>query len=330
MKKSLLAMALVSAFAAPAFAQNVEVYGVVDVGVQYTDNGTTTVTDMKSSGQSDSRIGFKGGENLGGGLKAEFLLEAGLDVTNGQNAQNGTLFGRQSWVGLTSDTMGSVRLGRQLSTVYTTAYSVDPTRAGLNGGFSQLMEGGSNQVDRAVTYTSPSMGGFKAEAQYGFGGKDKESDARVLSLGGSYTAGPLMLTGVRAVQNADSSDVTSVKETQTLIGGTYDLQQVKLHAAWGESKPEVGNKSKSYMLGVSAPMGAKGNVMASWTNAKVDNVADSKSDVYSVAYTYGLSKRTNVYASYAFTANEAAATLGGADVAGKDVNKFGVGVRHSF
>ncbi len=329
MKKSLLAMALVSAFAAPAFAQNVEVYGVVDVGVQHTDNGVTSVTDMKSSGQSDSRIGFKGGENLGGGLKAEFLLEAGLDLTNGQNAQNGTLFGRQSWVGLTSDTMGSVRLGRQLSTVYTTAYSVDPTRVGLNGGFAQLL-GGAQQLDRAVTYSSPSMGGFKAEAQYGFGGKDKESDARVLSLGGSYTAGPLMLTGVRAVQNADSTVIGSVKETTTLVGGTYDLQQVKLHASWAESKPEGGDKTKSYMLGASAPMGAKGNVMASWTNVKTDNVANSKSDVYSVAYTYGLSKRTNVYASYAYTANDSQADLGGAGALGKDVSKYAVGVRHSF
>lgn len=327
MKKSLLAMALVSAFAAPAFAQNVEVYGVVDVGVQHTDNGTTTVTDMKSSGQSESRIGFKGGENLGGGLKAEFLLEAGLDVTNGSNAQAGTLFGRQSWVGLTSDTMGSVRLGRQLTSVYTTAYAIDPTRVGLNGGVSQLMDGTSNQLDKAVTYTSPSMGGFKAEVQYGFSGVDSESQGRTLSLGGSYAAGPMMVTGVRSVKNADG---VNAKTTDTLIGGTYDLQQVKLHAAWGESKEEGSNKAKSYMLGASAPMGAKGSVMASWTNVKVDNVADTKSDVYSVAYTYGLSKRTNVYASYAYTANDAQADLGGASAAGKDVSKYAVGVRHSF
>ncbi len=325
MKKSLLAMALVSAFAAPAFAQNVEVYGVVDVGVEHVDNGTTTVTDMKSGMQSDSRIGFKGGENLGGGLKAEFLVESGLDMTNGTNSQVGTLFGRQSWVGLTSDTMGSVRLGRQMSTLYTTAYAVDPGKLGVGSAWRGL-NGASfdGQVNSAVTYTTPSFGGFKGEVQYGFGGQDKESDNRTLSLGGSYTAGPLMLTAVHSKQNGVGG-VGNVKDT--MVGGTYDLQQLKLHASWSETKEDAG-KAQGYMLGVSAPMG-KGTVLASWAHNKVDGVS-SNSDAYSVGYTYGLSKRTNVYGAYTYVSNETNAAAGGAVVDGKDVSRFGVGVRHSF
>lgn len=326
MKKSLLSMALVSAFAAPAFAQNVDIYGVMDVGVEHVDNGTTTVTDMKSSGMSDSRIGFKGTENLGGGLKAEFLVEAGLDLTNGQNAQEGTLFGRQSWVGLTSETMGSVRLGRQLSSVYNAAYSVDPGKLGAGSAFRGL-NGGiiSGQLDRAVTYSTPTFGGFKGEVQYGFGGQDKESDNRTASIGGSYTSGPLMLTAVHAQQNGIGG-VGDVKDT--LVGGTYDLQQVKLHASWGENKQDTGT-TKNYMLGVSAPVGAKGTVMASWAKNKVD-VADANSDAYSVGYAYGLSKRTSVYGAYTYVSNETNAMAGGAVDAGKDVSRFGVGVRHSF
>ena len=333
MKKSLLAMAMVSAFAAPAFAQNVEVYGVVDVGVQQVDNGTTNVVDMKSGGQSESRLGFKGGENLGGGLKAEFVLETGVDLTNG--AQDGTLFGRQSWVGLSSESMGSVRLGRQLTSGYNTAYAVDPFKLGMAGNAGEVLGGATleKHLDKAVTYVSPSMGGFKGEVQYGFGGSEKESDNRTLTLSGSYTAGPLMVAALRGTKNLN--DGLDAKKTETMIGGTYDLQKVKLHAAWSESKLEeksfgIDDKTKSYLLGVSAPVGVSGTVMASWNHNKVDNLADSSTDMYSVGYSHVLSKRTNVYASYSYTNNDNNAWLSGAVEGGKDVNKVGVGVRHSF
>ena len=343
MKKSLLAMAMVSAFAAPAFAQNVEVYGVVDVGVQQVDNGTTNVIDMKSGGQSESRIGFKGGENLGGGLKAQFALETTTDITNG--AQEGTLFGRQSWVGVSSESMGSVRLGRQLTSAYNTAYAVDPSKLGMTGNAGEILgDSLDKNLDKALTYTSPSMGGFKGEVQYGFGGRDDESENRTLTVSGSYTAGPLMLSAVHGSKNIKKYGggflrprrlLADAEKTDTLVGGTYDLEKFKLHAAWNESKYEddtfsVNEKTKGYLLGVSAPVGISGTVMASWNHSKVDNVADSSTDMYSVGYSHVLSKRTNIYASYAYISNDKNAILGGAVESGKDVNKFGIGVKHSF
>ncbi|RZI41890.1 porin [Herbaspirillum sp. HC18] len=114
MKKSLLALAVLGAFAGVASAQtNVSIYGVADVGIERTKLSPGQSTTRLSSGiQSGSRLGFKGSEDLGGGMSAIFALENGYDISNGALGQGGLLFGRQAWVGLNGG-FGAVKFGRQ-------------------------------------------------------------------------------------------------------------------------------------------------------------------------------------------------------------------------
>ena len=136
MKKSLLALAILGAFAGAASAQtSVTLYGVVDGGIAYEDNGTAagSVLRVENGGQSTSRFGFKGTEDLGGGLSALFVLENGFLVGTGAMSTANVLFNRQSWVGLKGG-YGTTRLGRQETLVYA-AYNkgFDPFGRGLAG-----------------------------------------------------------------------------------------------------------------------------------------------------------------------------------------------------
>src|SRR6478735_3149745 len=99
MKKSLFALAVLGSFAGATFAQtNIVIYGVVDANITYENNGgpAGSVVRLDSGGQSGSRLGFRGTEDLGGGLSASFMLENGYNVDNGTLGQGGLLFGRQA------------------------------------------------------------------------------------------------------------------------------------------------------------------------------------------------------------------------------------------
>ena len=119
MKKSLVALAVLSAFAGIASAQtSVTVYGIVDAGVTREDSGLRTFNRLDSGNQSTSRLGFKGTEDLGGGLSAQFLLEQGFSLDNGAVQDSArTAFNRQAYIGLTGN-FGQVRLGRQKTVMY--------------------------------------------------------------------------------------------------------------------------------------------------------------------------------------------------------------------
>ena len=116
MKKTLLALAVLGTFAGVASAQSsVTIYGIVDASIVSMDNGATTngrTTRMDSGRDSASRIGFKGVEDLGNGLKATFLLESGFAADTGALASANSLFNRLSYVGLESNSWGGLRLGR--------------------------------------------------------------------------------------------------------------------------------------------------------------------------------------------------------------------------
>ncbi|NYH17157.1 putative porin [Paraburkholderia bryophila] len=111
--------ALSAAFAQSASAQtSVTLYGVLDEGINYTNNvGRGHVYELASGDAQGSRWGLKGAEELGGGLKAIFQLENGFDVNSGRLNQGGRMFGRQAFVGISSDTFGSLTFGRQYDSV---------------------------------------------------------------------------------------------------------------------------------------------------------------------------------------------------------------------
>jgi len=199
MKKSLLALAVTSAFAAPAFAQNsVTLYGVIDIGIDYVNNaGGHAAWKMQDGIVQGSRWGLKGSEDLGGGTKAIFQLENGFHPTTGGLGQGGREFGRQAYVGLTNDQFGTLTLGRQYDPVVDNAQAT--TFNGQWGAFFSHPADIDNtdngfRVNNAVKYVSPRFGGVQGELFYAFGGVAGAFGAQsTIGAGLNYSGGPLYI-----------------------------------------------------------------------------------------------------------------------------------------
>ena len=325
-----------SAFAAPAFAQsNVTVYGVVDAGLEHTRSAGVNTTGVASGGMSDSRIGFKGQEDLGNGVTAKFVVEQGFNVDDGSEAEGGKAFSRQAWVGLSSKSLGEVRFGRQHSLVYDAVAAIDPFAVGLAGNASEFLGGGlyNRRVDNAVTYIAPSVGGFEGRVQYGFGETPGSvSDNRVLGFNGAYTTGDLSFSVTHNQEKINEVGLDA-KKTDTLVGATYDFKIAKAHVAYGQTKVEetglaVNDKLNNFLVGVSAPVGT-GTVLASYMHSDVKDADQAKSSQFSVGYIHPMSKRTKLYASYAHVSNDDNVALKSAAF-GESASKFNIGVNHSF
>lgn len=340
MKKSLLALALLGAFAGAASAQtNVTVYGVVDAGLTYADNDVAKTTALGSGLLSGSRLGFRGAEDLGGGLSAVFVLENGFNVDDGSQAQ-GRLFGRQAFVGLNGG-FGSVKLGRQYHPIRVAVDNIDPFNLGNIGTASNILNVYGDRGDNTINYSTPNMGGFTGQLAYSLGEvAGSNSIGRQLGLSAGYAAGPVRVVLAHHDQNVAAAGVANGDSRTTFVGGIYDFRVVKLHAAYAAAKDRnVAGATTSDrdegMIGVSVPVGA-GTILASYILRREDAGADRDADQLAVGYLYNLSKRTTFYTSVARINNEAAANVsfsgfaGAAGVAGNDRTTFAVGVRHRF
>ena len=336
MKKSLLALSVLAAVAGTASAQtSVSIYGVVDAGISYSDNGAATNSKtwaLGSGQQSGSRLGFKGSENLGGGLSAIFTLENGFNVDDGTQGQ-GRLFGRQAFVGL-SGGFGSVKLGRQNNPIRASAEAIDPFALGLAGDIKRVFNVYGERADNTINYSTPNLSGFSGQVAYSFGEVAGSTSAgRQLGLSGNYANGPIFLT--LAYHNQDkSTDAIANKGSakSTLLGGTYNFGVAKLHGGFAWNKGDTGTvdnvDSRDWMLGVSAPV-AGGTVLASYIQHKDKLVNDADAKQWALGYTYDLSKRTNLYTSYAKVNNDAKSKIV-STVAGGSASTFNVGIRHKF
>ncbi|KWF24478.1 porin [Burkholderia pseudomultivorans] len=199
MKKSLLALVALGAFAGAAHAQSsVTLYGIIDEGLLFNNNsGGKHLYSMASGVMQGSRFGLRGTEDLGGGLKAIFTLENGFDVNTGKLGQGSLMFGRQAYVGLSSN-YGTVTLGRQYDSVVD---FVGPLEAGDQwGGYIAAHPGdldnfnNAYRVNNAIKYTSPTYAGFSFGGLYSLGGiAGQFARNQVWSLGAGYNNGPLVL-----------------------------------------------------------------------------------------------------------------------------------------
>ncbi|MEX3947994.1 porin [Paraburkholderia sp. EG287B] len=200
MKKSLLALAALGAFAGVAHAQSsVTLYGIIDEGFNInTNSGGKHLYNLSSGVMQGSRFGLRGAEDLGGGLKAVFVLENGFDVNNGKLGQGGLMFGRQAYVGLSSSQFGTVTLGRQYDSVVD---YVGPLEAGDQwGGYiaahPQDLDNFNNayRTNNTVKFTSANYAGLTFGGTYSFGGQAGNFSAnQIWSLGAGYNNGPLVL-----------------------------------------------------------------------------------------------------------------------------------------
>ncbi|MFM0551841.1 porin [Paraburkholderia sediminicola] len=203
MNKQVLALAvsttMTAAFAAPALAQtSVTLYGVLDEGINYTNNvGRGHVYELASGYAQGSRWGLKGAEELGGGLKAIFQLENGFDVSSGRLNQGGRMFGRQAFVGLSAERYGTLTFGRQYDSVvdYLAQTTANGNWAGslFSHPFDNDNTDNSFRLDNSVKYTSPSLSGFQFGGVYSFSNDTNFANNRAYSFGGQYAYGGLLV-----------------------------------------------------------------------------------------------------------------------------------------
>ena len=325
MKKTLVAFAVLGAFAGSAFAADVTLYGRIDGGLQYNQNkveynGQEVIDDSSfkmSSGQSTgSRFGLKGTEEISEGLKVGFVLEHGFNVDDGSFNDADRLFDREATLQLISDDFGTLALGRTGSiksdsgTFGFYAGAVNPFGNGwsnIPGVGSSLFAGAESRYDNTITYKSPTFAGTTIYAQYSMGGNDENEMThraeRYAALGVNYVAGNVNLAAV-----VDWTDEAFEKDFLNKVGGERD-------DALGTDIPAFG-----------------GNFLVSlgYTEAEEENwKADFKAYSGAVAYTYLLSKRTNLYAAGVYNNREIDGTFFGNAVEQDQYQAF-FGMVHKF
>lgn len=350
----LAAAALGGVIAIPAMAQSsaqVQVEGVVDafVGSLKSAGDSSSRKVVDSAGMTTSYLGFRGSEDLGGGVKASFALTSFYRVDIGQQGRfngNETFFSRDANVGL-SGGFGSVTVGRALApnflpsvlfNPFGDSFTFSPLILHFNvplfnaTGWSSSLAGDTGWSNH-IRYTTPSFGGLTTSLFYQFGEEAGNTGKNNAAINMMYFAGPLSLTAFYhdvEVNNPLDTPVNVVKRYAGLdaarqkvrfIGGAYDFNVVKLFATYDKATHDVDLDDKTFSLGASVPVGA-GKIMAAWAQTKRDAAgrAEAKRDTVSLGYDYSLSKRTDVYA-----------------VAMRDKitdfesgNSFGAGIRHRF
>jgi predicted porin len=358
MKKSVLVLAVLGAFTNAASAQStssVTVYGVVDAGLVVEKGSSAGSFNKLSSGvASGSRLGFKGTEDLGGGLSASFVLENGFQADTGALGQSGALFGRQAFVGLGGSSFGTVTLGRQYTPHYLAVNFADPFGTGLAGDAVNILPNtgdASSRMNNTIKYATPDLSGFSGELAYGFGEVGGDTSAkRQIGASVGYTGGPL---GVRLayhnLNNATAANQPGNNAKNTILAATYNFEVAKLHFAYGVDKGTGSSPyrnttvnpygrimtpstdSNDVLVGVSVPFGPH-TVLASFIRKNDKTARDQDADQWALGYRYALSKRTDLYTAYARIKNKngASYTVGNAIEPGSGDKALNLGIRHTF
>lgn len=350
MQKKLIAIAVAGLVSAPVFAQsNVTIYGIADMGLVV--NGKYRAgTELAGGGQktrldsgvaSGSRLGFKGTEDLGNGLKALFTIEAGIDVDTGGSNQ-GAAWGRQSIVGLTGG-FGTFIMGRMYTPQHLMNAKIDPFGIGFAGNLANIFNNVA-RVNNAAAYVSPSFGGFNVIAAYATNALADETAltqkkyGRTVAINPNYAAGPVYV-GLNYHEISDATAAGGLPDTKVKnlsAGGTFNFGAAKLHAGYGQNKNHDGStdtvKNATWMLGVTVPVGAF-NILASYASLNDKLAANADARQMAVGATYALSKRTDIYTAYARIKNKnsAAYSVGNATDSGVgNESQFNLGLRHTF
>ncbi|MEJ6006018.1 porin [Paucibacter sp. AS339] len=310
--KKIALVAAVAAFAAPAFAQSsVTLWGRINTSVEsISTNGGDRVATVFNN---NSRLGFKGTEDLGGGLKAQFMLEHGLNSDDGK-ASNAAFWNREAAVQL-SGNFGAVKLGRWTNGSYfATADYISMHNHDTGNSEDKLYSGAGWTSTNKVGYFTPVFGGFSAEIT-AHAGEGAKGDERAFDLSGNYDMGPLHLgAGYSKQGEAKQYAVRGLYELGAFtFGGYYQREDMGVGS---NATRDVGRVSAMYAMGASEFHLNVGGTKAG------GSFGNHGAKQYTVAYNYNLSKRTKVYGFY--TAVDVNNTKMG------DLDSFAVGVRHNF
>ncbi|MCK6420581.1 MAG: porin [Aquabacterium sp.] len=350
MKKSLLALAALGMFAGAASAQStVTLFGIVDAGIARlsakTTTGSKSVTGMTNSGLNSSRLGFRGVEDLGGGMQAGFHIEGQLTNDDGNAA--GQTWQRRSTVSLMGG-FGEVRLGRDYTPNFWNTTIYDPFGTnGVGQSLTVAMIGAATATqnsaaavrsNNSVSYFLPgNLGGFHGQVMVAFGenvsGGAKTNNYLGFRFG--YAAGPLSLAGAYA-KTEGATDAADTKYMN--FGASYNMGFMSILGFVGNEKTGGGAKVQAMQIGVTVPLG-QGELRAAYGDYDVSNSSNDWNKL-ALGYGYNLSKRTQMYTTFARVSNKGAQTkivannglgFSGVTIAGgKAHSGFEFGVRHSF
>jgi predicted porin len=375
MQKKIIALAVAGLVSGVAFAQsNVTVYGVVDAGyanISSTNNAATGVSKfsgIKAGNDAGSRIGFKGEEALGNGLKAIFNLEFGsLNVDQTTLAANPLVLGsntnpsgfgsgmgqtRNSVVGLSSNTMGTIQVGRQQSPSELWAGATRPMGAhsdaqGIgNATLGMSIQAYNDRIDNSIQYISPTFSGFTGKLMYAFTNEYQSQDNTTHQKSGmfwahlEYANGPINVAGIyRGVEQNDQTSPAAVsKKNEWGIRGAYDFKVARVGLSYNQQNVSAADtnalRDGNVWVGfVTAPVGANGLVMAEYGRAK-SKTGDDGGHGWALGYKHSMSKRTDLYTWYGeMAANSTDGfTNNGTVNVGADGKSKGLvaGIKHSF
>ena len=313
----LLALLAVVGSSAALAQSSVTLYGRVNTTVEQQKFGNDKVTGMENNA---SRFGFRGVEDLGGGLKAGFVLESGFGSDDGSSDARG-FFARQSEVNL-SGNFGMLRLGRFFAESYFATADYVSMHNHDTGSSADMLYAYVMRDTNKIAYRTPNIGGFTLEAavspheqtsggkhafdlaaNYNMGalglgaGYSQLDDAKQLALRANYTMGPFVLAGY--YQRDENGVIANAGKRDTVrISGAYMMGASEFHLNVGRA-------------------------------GKYDNIANSAATQYTLAYNYNLSKRTKVYTYYTKVDNKVGASYA-TGVNGADFSSFALGVRHNF
>lgn len=369
MNKKLLALAVLAVAGTASAQSSLTLFGIADVNFQRATQGGISVLRLVGNGSGNSsRLGFRGVEDLGGGMSASFWLEAGLNIDNGTGAGSNTnnqasgsgpspagtqglMFNRRSTVSLASP-MGELRLGRDYTPAFYNLAIFDPfNAAGAGNALNINLASSLNQTaptataaraSNAVSYLLPPLlGGVYGQVMYALGENASSapagtsSDGRYAGARLGYANGPLDLAAAWGKTTLASGDVSAGN-----IGASYGFGFGKVSGQLFRDRKDVSvsnaaNASRGFLLGASFIAGP-GTIPVSYATVKDNSNAvtgSNKASQLAIGYVYNLSKRSAIYTTYSQITNKnrAAVTGGGVPgVAGAKWTGLDVGVRHSF
>lgn len=349
--------------ASPSWAQSsVTVYGMLDEGVELVtgiaSNSSTTHGWRVGAGTGASRWGFKGKEDLGGGLKAVFTLEAGIGVDTGGLSQGGRIFGRQAYVGL-SGGFGALTLGRQYTMRYHGMLDADLFGAGAQG-LGTLDSGVPNaRADNAIAYRGE-IGAVSGGVQFSFGrdaasgnnasatncpGEAADaSQCREWSVMAKYDGGTWGATGSYERQHGGTAatfgglTAPDLTDSRAMLTAYLHLKSAKWAVGWVRRVNEGITTPVSQMSWVtgSVPMTEQLLVDTMLAQLRYEH-SPNKALLATLRGNYILSKRTSVYLSGSHLRDSGALTLpattnapSSAALPGGSQTSVIAGIRHSF
>lgn len=352
MKKKLLTAAMLAAGSGMAHAaDSVTVYGLVDLGLTYyssaptSSGGKASLLRMDSGIAQGSRLGFKGAEDLGGGMSAFFTLETGFNADDGSLGQGGLFFGRQSFVGLSDKNLGSISLGRQydfmanlggqyamgaLSPAGSLGWGLHADAA-HSGALDDHIYGG-DRTNNSLKYNSANMGGFTIGAMYGFGEVAGNNTAsRTVSAYSGYDNGPFS-TGVAYTDVKNAAGTASTRMYG--LGASYQVGPWKPFGVITQVKNTATSaKATTYELGTVYALTTLWDLSAAYQFQNRNRGVRSAQALIAMA-DYKISKRTDLYAGVVYDRDKGYNAYpvfgGGIQSATGNQTAVRLGIRHRF